>query len=304
MKKLTLPICLVVVCLLQFNSYAQKEIIVSTKTVAMSQGDQPAYVVEIPEADYDNSLKNWKKEIRQGTKNKVEEEDHEISIEATLIEEIYSKPITIYSAIIKGDTSLRLIAVFEIDSVFFDYSSAGESVKNEKINSQIQHFLRNFASLQYMYAVEEELEYEENKLKAKQKELESLGKENENLLKAIAEKEQEVRNAEDALSSYELDNDRKQGEINDKKASLSGISNDPELSDQAKDQLKALEKDKKNVENKLEKEQKNLVKYQADIESLNIDVERNLELQTSKKEEINAQSMVVEEVRKKLHALK
>lgn len=304
MKKLTFPVCLAVAFMLHVQLSAQKEISVITTTLTMSQGDQPAYVVEIPEGNYETTHKNWEKKIRQNTKNKIVEKDHELFMEGTLIEEIYNKPMNIYSAIIKGDSSLKLVAVFEIDSVFFDHATAEESLQSEKINSQIKHYLQNFASLQYMYAVEDELGREEAVLKEKQKDLAGLAKENENLLKKIAENEQNIRNSEDAISSYELDNERKQNEINAKKESLSGISNDPQLAEQAKDQLKSLEKEKKNLENKLEKEQKNLVEYQANIESLNTEVERNLELQTAKKEEIDKQELVVEDVRKKLNGIK
>lgn len=304
MKKFILTALLAIIFIGSLTIQAQNEIQVTNKFISMSQGEQPAYIVEIPEANYESSLKNWKKLIRQNTKNKIEESGHEIVMKSTLIEDIYSKPINLYSAIIIGDSSLKLIAVYEIDSVFFDFEKVEKSVVNEKINSQIKHFMYNFASQQYMYAVEDELEAEENKLKYLQKELASLGKQSENNMKDNSENEQNIKNSQDAINSYEIDNERKQNEINAKKEAISGISNDPELLDQAKGQLKSLEKEKKGIEGKLEKEQKNIIKYQANIESLNIELERILELQGTKKEEIDAQELVVENVRKKLHAIK
>lgn len=301
MKRIALPLTLVVLFLTAHTLLAQKEILISSKKIAMSKGEQPAFIVEIPEADYESSLKNWEKLIRQNTKNKITEADHEMIMMGTTIIEIYNEPINIYSAIIQGDSSLKLIAVFEIDSVFFDYEKSDKTVKEEKTNSQIKHFLNNYATQQYLYAIENELEMEEGKLKDLNKELENLAKENENYLKDISENEQNIKNSQDALSSYEMDNERKQGEINSKKEAISGIANDPELLDQAKSQLKGLEKEKKGIQNKLEKEQKNVIKYQADIESLNIDVERNMELQTAKKAEIDQQELVLETVKKKLH---
>lgn len=304
MKHFPLPVYLTILCFLTLNLFGQKEIEISNDSVTMSKGDQPAYFVEIPEANYENSLKNWRKLIRQNTKNKIEDKEHEMLIEGTQIDELYHNPINLYSAIIKGDSSLKLIAVFEIDSVFFDFDKVEKSVKNEKINSQILHFLRNFGTEQYMYAVEDEFSDEESKLKSLNTELEKMGKENESLLKDISENEQNIKNSEDALSNYELDNERKVNEINAKKEAISGLGSDPELLDQAKDQLKDIEKDKKNIESKLEKEKKNIIKCQANIDSLNLDVERNLEQQELKKQEIDNQELALEAVRKKLHAIK
>ena len=282
---------------------AQQSIEVTNKMVTMSQGEQPAYIVEIPQADVDDVMENWTKIIRQNTKEKAMVTGHEISILGTRIEEIYLEPISIYSAIIKADSTLKLFAVFEIDSVLFNYEE-NSTIENEKIHSHIQHFMRDFAVNEYEYAVEEELEAEEKKLKELNKELAGLTGDNENMHKAVKENEQDIKNAEDAIKSYELDNERKQGEINSKKEAIAGLSGQPELQDQAKDQLKDLEKEKKNIANKLEKEQKNIVKYQSNITEINRNIERNLELQEIKLQEINTQEDIVQAVKLKLGGIK
>jgi hypothetical protein len=76
------------------------------------------------------------------------------------------------------------------------------------------------------------------------------------------------------------------------------------LRDQAEKQLKDLEKEKKSIENALEKENKNIIKYNSEIESLNLQVERNKELQALKLDEINKQEKVVEKVKAELHSIK
>lgn len=291
------------VCI-SLNSSAQNVISVVQEEVSMSKGSHKAYVIEIPQADYDASLKNWKKAIRQNTKNKIEESDHEIIMEGTQIDLIYNAPINIYSALIKKDSSIKMVALFEIDSVFFDFENSEKSIREEKINSQIKHFLINFGTEQYLFAVEKELENEENKLKAYNKEMGSLEKEKENLLKSSAENEQNIKNSEDAITGYEADNERKMTEINAKKESISNLENDPALADQAKDQLKSLEKEKKDIENNLEKEQKKIVEYNSTIESLNKEIESNTERQAAQKETVDKQTQVVEGVRKKLNEIR
>ncbi|MEZ5082235.1 MAG: hypothetical protein R2750_02095 [Bacteroidales bacterium] len=282
---------------------AQQTIEVINKNVNISKGDQPAYIVEIPQGDFDDVLSNWTKLIRQNTKEKVVQEGHEIQITGTQINEIYPDPINIYSAIINSDSSLKLVAVFEIDSVFFNYEK-NSTVENEKIHSQLQLFMKNFAVEEYENAVEEELEAEEKKLKELNKDLDGLTKENENLHKSVKENEQDIKNSEDAIKSYELDNERKLGEINSKKEAIASLSAQPELQDQAKDQLKDLEKEKKNISNKLEKEQKNIVKYQSNITEINRNIERNLELQEIKLQEINTQEDIVQAVKLKLGGIR
>ncbi len=279
---------------------AQTSVTVETDQVTMSKGKHNAYLLTIPQADYESSLKNWKKEIRKNTKNKVEESDHEIYIEATLIELIYNTPINIYSSLIRSDSNIKLYAVFEIDSVMFDFENSEKSIREEKINSQIRHFLYNFGTTQYLFAVENELAEEENKLKDLNKELGNLEKEQQNALEAIAENEQNIRNSEDAIAVYTTDNERKISEINSKKESIANLSDDKELRDQANDQLKALEKEKRGIESNLEKEQKNIVRYKSTIEAMNKEVEELVAQQGLKKEQIDSQQKRVEAVRTKL----
>jgi hypothetical protein len=73
------------VFLLPFLLLAQEKIEVIQKSVKMSQGEQPAYIVMVPQSNYDQVLKEWTKIIRQNTKSKVEETEHEIIIKGTQI---------------------------------------------------------------------------------------------------------------------------------------------------------------------------------------------------------------------------
>lgn len=283
---------------------AQVNIDVIQQSVKMSQGEQPAYIVMIPQADYDQVLKEWKKIIRQNTKSKIEESEHELFIQVTQISEISHNPIDIYSAVIKTDSMVKVVAVFEIDSTFFTYSEEKPDLRTEKTHHGIKNFMMNFANDQYKSAVELELSDAEKLLKTKNKELTDLEKENESYQKEVKESEQNIKSSEDLISSYEKDSERKLSEINSKKESISGLSSDPELSDQAKDQLKALEKEKKNIGDKLEKEQKNIVEDQANIEALNRYIENNVEKQASKKAEIETQEDIVKAIRTKLVGIK
>lgn len=282
----------------------QAKIEVIQKSVKMSQGEQPAYIVMVPESNYDQVLKEWTKIIRQNTKSKVEETEHEIIIKGTQISEISENSMNIYSAVIKADSSVKIVAVYEIDSTFFSFTDEQPDLQTEKTHHHIKHFMREFAVKQYKYSVGVELSEAEKLLKTKNKELKELGKQNEVYQKEMKESEQNIKNSEDLISSYEQDNERKLSEINSKKESIASLSGNEDLSGKAKDQLKALEKEKRNIEDKLEKEQNNIVKYQSNIEDLTKYIEDNSEKQLEKKAGIDKQEDVVNATKIKLEWIK
>jgi chromosome segregation ATPase len=212
--------------------------------------------------------------------------------------------MNIYSAVIKADSSVKIVAVYEIDSAFFSFTEEQADLQTEKTHHHIKHFMRDFAVDQYKYSVGVELSEAEKLLKTKNKELKELGKQNEIYQKEMKESEQNIKNSEDLISSYEQDNERKLSEINSKKESMASLSEDQELSNQAKDQLKALEKEKWNIEDKLEKEQNNIVKYQSNIEDLTRYIEDNSEKQLEKKAEIEKQEDVINATKTKLEGIK
>ena len=283
---------------------AQKKIEVTNENVNMSKGNQPVYVVIIPEANLESVKKEWIKLIRQNTKSKVEETGSEINIQGTLINEIYNQPINIYSALISADSAIKLVSAFEIDSVFFELDDKNKTIENEKIHTSIKGFVRKFAVDQYKVAVQLQADSEEKKLNNLNKEFENLNKQVESDRKEIKENEQNIKNSQDAIATYEKDNERMVAEINAKKEANASIKDNPELQKTAKDQLKDLEKEKNSIENNLEKEQKNIVKYQANIEELNGAIENNIQLIEEKKSEITNQEATVKQVTTKLNGIK
>ncbi len=305
MKNFTTLLTVAIILIITQSLNAQQEITVKNEKINMSKGEQSAYIVEIPQAEYDNVLKSWSKTIRQNTKSKVDKGDHEVVIMETNIEEIYPTPINVYSSLIKSDSAIKLLAVFEMDSIIvFNYNESEKSVQDEKVHSHIKQFVRNFAVEEYQKAVEEELKVEEKKLKKLNKDLGDLLKQNENHHKDIKENEQKISHSEDAISSYEIDRERKLGEINTAKETIASVGDNPELLEQARDQLKALEKEKKGISNKLEKENKSIVKSQSNIDQLNNDIEKNLQSQQLTKDMIVDQEGQVQAVKVKLSGIK
>jgi hypothetical protein len=278
---------------------AQEKIEVKNERVTMSKGTQP-----IPDAKLESVKKDWMKLIRQNTKSKVVELGSEISIKGTLINEICNKPINIYSAIVGEYSVIRLVSTFEIDSVFFELNETNSTMENDKKHNSIKDFMRNFAVDQYKNAVKDQVDNEENMLGSLNNEFKALNKQVEADRKEIIENEQEIKNAQDAIASYEKENERKMEAIDAKKEANEAIKDDPELRKIAKTQLKELQKEKISIENNLEKEQKDIVKYQTNIEELNRAIENNLKLIEEKKTEITNQENIVKQVNTKLNGIK
>ena len=304
MKFKTQLLIIITIFLFPIILNAQQEIEVSEDSALISKGKQLGYAVYIPQGEFDDIKKDWSKLIRQNTKSKVEEVGFEINILGTQIEEIHHEPINLYSVIYQKDTVFLVIAFFEIDSVFFTFDENNKTLQSEKIYHGIKHFIRNFAVEQYKTAVQNELDEEEKTLKKFNKEFANLTKENENAHKEIQKNEQDTTNSKHAIITYERDNERKLEEINAKKESMASLPKDSELGKEAKKELKGLEKDKKHIENNLEKERKNIVECNAKIEEMNLLIENNLKQQEEMKVFIEQQQEVVIAVAAKLGGIK
>lgn len=296
--KQIIPLLLLIA--IPFLTIAQKKITIAEKNLVMSKGDQPGFILEIPQADFDEAKNEWSKLIRQNTKSKVETRDNEISVAGTQIPEIYGHPFNIYSILLKTDSAVKVAAFFEIDSSFFAYNDNNKNLDKENTYFGIKSFLKNFGLDQYKYAVNIELQDAEKKLKDLNKEFKDLAKENEKFHKEIKVNEQNIKNTEDAIATNQNENARITAEINQKNETIRTLSNEPDLKDQAKDQLKDLQKEKRNVENSLEKDQKKIVGYQSNIKELNLEIEKNEKKQENKKAEIDQQEIVVKRVVTKL----
>jgi DNA repair exonuclease SbcCD ATPase subunit len=282
---------------------AQEKVEVIHKTVTLSLGEQPAYVVQIPESDYKNVTNDWKKIIRQNTKSKVEEIDNELIIKGTVINEINQGPINIYSTVINSDSTVKIIAAYEIDSVFFFFDDVNKTVQNEQTHQHIQHFMRDFAIEQYMDYVAGDLSNAEKHLKNLNKDYKNISGDIESEQKKIRQNEQDIKNSEDLISSYEKDSERKLGEINMKKEANASVTGEDAIK-QAKSDLKSLEKDKKGIESDLAKEKKNIVKYESDIKESERKIEGLTKQQEEKKKEIEKQEDIVKAIDTKLAGIK
>ncbi len=84
--------------------HAQKPILVLEDSILIGNYLYPGFNVTIPEANFENTLKNWVKLQETGTKSKVQTEDGEMTIFGAIIKQVSSAPVNIYSRLLNEDT--------------------------------------------------------------------------------------------------------------------------------------------------------------------------------------------------------
>jgi len=265
----------------------------------MSQGEQPAYIVDIPHADYKKVEKAWVRRIEEGTKIKSEKIGNEIVIKGAVIEEITSNPFNIYSKVYKIDTAVRLVNFFELDSVFLYHPQYG--THEEEIYLAVRNAILDFALEQYQIVINSHLDDENEELALLEKEYNKLVKEEEKLLKSIKENEQDIERSNDIIEECDTDVETKKGEIEDQKEVVDLYrKGDPDKLSQAKVDLKALRKEKKKIDKKKEKELKNIVSYESDIieaQRMIVTIEKEQEI---KLRDIEIQKELIKQIEDKL----
>ncbi len=295
---------LVTLLLFPFALRAQEPIRVTLQQILLSRGNQPAYMVTIPECDPAHVVKSWKSLIRQNTKSKVVNEGNEIVIRGTSIQAISDRAFTIYSLVINRFPSLDLYAAFELDSNrFFAAQDTANNIQVAKTHSEIRHFLRDFAISEYRFVVNQQVDKEKKHMDLLKSKFEDMSDQVEKLNKKIASNEQGIRNTEDNIAGTVRENERKMAEIDSKKAAISAIK-DPELLKEGKSQLRSAEKEKRSIEKELESARKKIVGYQADIERYKRDIEDIVRRQDLKKGELRTQEETVDRLIRQLEGIR
>ena len=286
-----------------FYSSAQSPIFIIEEKKQMSLGEQPAYIVDIPNADFKKVEKAWKKKIEEGTKIKSEKINNEIVILGAVLEEITSTPFNIYSKIYEIDTAVRLVNFFEIDSVFLYHPEYG--THEEEIYLAVKNAIHDFAVKQYKYVVNEDLEDANKVLAALEKEYDGLVKEKEKFHKVIKENEQDIEKSNDIIDECDGDIEIKKGEIEDQKKVVALFKKgDPDKKKQAETDLNNIRKEKKKLGKKKEKELKNIVEYESDIIEAERDIVNLEKEQELKVAEIEAQKTVIVNIETHLGEIK
>ena len=282
MKKIIYLVGLLLVPLVLFG---QKPIEVSGANFKLGQDEYSGVQVLIPEVERELVENMWIKEIEKRTKSKVSQAHQgEITIFGAFIKSIGEDPVNIYSQIIPRDSIVELNACIELKRNEFITEDLYESEFNE-----LKAFMHDFGKEAYMDEVEEQIEAEENVLKELEKELKKLQSDKEGLEKKISKNEHNITVSDDDIRILDTDIAVKNEEIARVKVRMGSVGDDAVLKETLESELKDLEKEKKKMQNSVQKEKKRIVGYESDIDNIKLEIPALVEQQNQKMQEIEKQ---------------
>ncbi len=297
MKKITLIICLgMMVAAPSLKS--QKPIKVLEDSIQIGNWLYPGFNVTIPEADFDNTLKNWIKLQETGTKSKVQTENGELTIFGAIVKEISPTSVNIYSRIVNEDTVTRLLACIETKKDEFVEPASGDIQL-----TAARDFLKEFAKSQYIEVIKGQLDAEEKILRDLNRELSSLQSSKARSQKTAKNKRGTVNNEQEKLQVRHNELSMLSTEIigkNNEMMSMPMGAGREAMSTQ----IKELEKRRRKLQNEISKSENKINKARSAINQADRSIPRNENEQDVLKAKIDAQQAVVQSFIEKLNTVK
>jgi hypothetical protein len=276
----------------------QKPITVTGESMKFGKTDIPALSVNIPEANYEKTLKVWIKQLESGTKSNVATENNEMSIFGANLKDIAPGPINVYSKLISGDSTLQLSVSFELGKDKYIEKSSGETDY-----SKAQNYLKQFAKNQYIEVASDRVNVEDKKLKDIQKELASLEKEKSRLQKSIQSNNTTVLNENDNIAIQNNELKTVSASIVDNTSQVNSMDNGPAKDERVK-YIKELEKRKKKALSSIESSENKINAAKNDTDKATSDISKNDLMQESTRQRIVQQELVVQKFTHKLTVIK
>lgn len=281
-----------------FGIKSQVPISVSQDSLKFGKSVIPGLTVNIPEANYEKTLKAWIKILETGTKSKVVTENNEMSIFGAKTKDIVPTTVNVYSTLIARDSSLQLFASFELGKDKYIDKSSGETDFDKAKN-----FLRQFAKDQYVAVAQDRVDDESKKLKDIQKELASLEKEKTRLQKSIQSNNSTIISGKDNIAVQNNELKTVSASIIDNNSQLSSMDEGPAKEERQK-YIKELEKRKKKALSEIESSENRINKSNSEIDQANRDISTNELTQEKVREQIAQQEAVLQKFTNKLTTIK
>ena len=297
MKKSTLIIILALIAATT-SLNAQKPIKVLEDSIPIGNYLYPGFNVTIPEANFDNTLKNWIKLQENGTKSKVQTENGEMTIFGAIIKEVSPAPVNIYSRLLNEDTLARLLVTIELKKDLYIEPASGDIQL-----TAAKDYLKDFAKSQYIDVIKGQLDAEEKILRDLNRELGSLESSKARTQKTAKNKRNTVNDEQDKLLVKHNELSLLSNEIinknNEMMAMPVGAGRDAMSA-----QIKELEKRRKKLQSEIGKGEKKIDNARSDINQADNSIPRNEKEQAAVRAKIDAQQLVVQYYIDKLNAVK
>ncbi len=276
----------------------QKPIEVYEDTLQFGNTGIPALTVNIPEVDYDNTLRTWIREQESGTKSKVLTEGSNMSIFGANFKDISPTPVNVYSTLTNKDNALILTVAFELRRNEYVGKGSGET---ELSNAKI--YLFNFSKNQYLDFANKELNAEQGKLRAIEKDLSSLQSSESRIARSLSRNNRNVVREKERLITLNNDLTTVSAAITEHTYLLATMS-DATARDEKEKYIKELEKDKRKLQRAIRSSENRLKKANNAIDKANRDLPRNDKTQDRIREQIAAQEAVVQKYTDKVNRIR
>jgi len=281
-----------------FGIKSQVPISVTQDSLKIGKSVLPGLTVNIPEANYEKTLKAWIKILETGTKSKVVTENNEMSIFGAKTKDVVPTTLNVYSKLIARDSSLQLSASFELGKDKYIDKTAGETDYDKAKN-----FLKQFAKDRYVEVAQDRVDSEGKKLKDLQKELASLEKEKTRLQKSIQSNNSTIIEEKNNIDVQNNELKNVSASIIDNNSQLSGMDEGPAKEERQK-YIKDLEKRQKKALGGIESSENKINKSNSEIDQANRDISTNEMMQEKVREQIAQQEAVLQKFTNKLTTIK
>ena len=270
---------------------SQSPIEMSEATLDFGNSSIPGFSVTIPEADYENTMKNWVKQLESGTRSKVVTADDGLSIFGAKIKSISDNPVNVFSKLTAQDSAINLDVAFEMEKD--KYAGSSEL-------SGAREYLVEFAVNQYLDIVNGQIAVEDKKLRELKSDLKSLERSQSRMKKSISSNEDQIRDNEEKLA--ELNNELAMITYELTRSETGGMGNQGAVSDP--DRLKDLEKQEKKIRKEIRSIEKKLGNSEVEVSQDERAIPRNVSDQEDAKYLVEEQEAVVRQLENKRDAIK
>ena len=277
---------------------AQKTIQLSEDSISFGKKLLPGISVIIPEADYENTLKAWKRDLQSGTKSKLVTENGEMSIFGASLKKVSPNPVNVFSKLMNLDSMLKLSVSIELKNDLYADRSAGETELTE-----FKNLLREFSKQQYIEVAKGQLDDEEKKLKTLQRELSSLENEKENLQKSIQSNNTRIIEERQNITIQNSEVTNVTTELMSQSKEVGSMEEGP-VKKAKEDYLSGLEKRKKKALNSIESSENRINRANNEVGKAESAIPKNVQTQQQVTAAIDKQQVVVQNFLDKLNKIK
>jgi hypothetical protein len=273
-------------------AFGQEQLTVSIQERPSSQGIRPAFEVEVPQATANEAISILEKTLAPGglfgifsRKPRLVQEKDEWIMRDVEVKKISTQPLNVYAQVSAFPERIFIKIFFQEGGVFIGSPESGSATVEDATR-----FVREYAVEVYRDAVKKELNGEENNLRALERDLRKMGRQ---------------QNSNDRkISNMRSDNQEMRSEIRDNEMRLQRKELFDASGSQAQGMLEQHEADAKKLRKDIRSNQKKINRNERRINKFERQGNRNLREQGEMLNTIDRQKIVVNEIKTKLQNIK